>query len=91
VFARDPATNTTATLPIRNRVILPFIVKKQAGAADYTAFLRQYVAVNGAQASRDSVALPGQERNLGEFMSPEAPSVITQTVDPKCFSTSNCI
>jgi hypothetical protein len=90
VFARDPATNTTATLPIRNRVILPFVMKKQAGASDYTALLRQYVTVNGAQAARDSVALPVQERNLGEFTAPDAPSVITRTVDPKCFSTSNC-
>lgn len=92
VFARDSATSpsTVTTLALRNRVILPFIVKKQGGAADYTALVRQYATVNGAQAARDSVALPVQERPLGEFMSPDAPSVITQTVDPKCYSTSNC-
>jgi hypothetical protein len=90
LYARDALTATVVNTPIDIRVILPFVVKKQAGASDYTALLRQYVTVNGAQAARDSVALPVQERNLGEFTSPEAPSVVTQTVDPKCFSTSNC-
>ncbi len=90
LYARDPVFNAVVSTTFDYRVLIPFLLKKQGGASDYTAFLRQYVTVNGAQAARDSVALPVQERPLGEFMSPDAPSVITRTVDPKCFSTSNC-
>ena len=70
--------------------VVPRIIRKQDGAGAYTSLLRQYTEVLGAQAARDNRALPNQETRLGEFMSPEAPDVITQTVDPKCYSTSNC-
>lgn len=82
LYARDALTATVVNTPIDIRVILPFVVKKQAGASDYTALLRQYVTVNAAQASRDSVALPVQERNLGEFTAPDAPSVVTPSNCP---------
>ena len=70
--------------------VIARIIRKQDGAGAYTSLLRQYTEVLGAQGARDNRALPNQETRLGEFMSPEAPDVITQTVDPKCYSTSNC-
>ncbi len=82
VYARVPETDTVAAFPINFRVLIPFVMKKQDGAGSYTAFLRQYVTVNGAQASRDSVALPVETRPIGEFMHPGAPMVITDSNCP---------
>ena len=90
LYAREPISNVVSSKPVDFRVLVPFILKTQGGASGYTAFLRQYAEVNGAQGARDSVALPVQEYPIGEFASPGAPDVVTQTVDPKCFSTSNC-
>jgi hypothetical protein len=91
VYARAPASgNAVAAFPFTTRVLSPFVLKPQSGASGYTAFLRDYVNINAAQSGRDSVALPVQERPIGEFTSPGVGDVITQTVDPKCFSTSNC-
>lgn len=64
------------------RVLIPFVMKKQDNAGSYTAFLRQYVTVNGAQAARDSVALPVETRPIGEFMHPGAPMVSTDSNCP---------
>lgn len=64
------------------RVILPYIMKKQDGASGYTAWLRQYVNINGAQNARDSVVLPTQVQSLGEFTAPPAPSVVTDSNCP---------
>jgi len=69
--------------------LVPRVIRKQDGAGAYTSLLRQYTEVLGAQNARDNRALPSQERALGEFMSPEAPDVITQTIDPKC-RNPNC-
>jgi len=80
----------TSVYTLSFTTVIPRVVRKQDGAGAYTSLLRQYTEVLGAQGARDSRALPNQERALGEFMSPEAPDVITQTVDPKCYSTSNC-
>jgi len=82
IYARIPQTDTVAGFPISFRVLVPFVMKKQDGASGYTAFLRQYVTVNGAQASRDSVALPVETRPIGEFMHPGAPMVITDSNCP---------
>lgn len=91
IYARSPGnSNAVAAFTITTRVLSPFVLKQQNAASGYTAFLRDYVNVNAAQSARDSVALPVQERPLGEFMSPGVNDVVTQTVDPKCFSTSNC-
>ena len=80
----------TSVYTLSFTTVIPRIIRKQDGAGAYTSLLRQYTEVLGAQGARDNRALPNQERALGEFMSPEAPDVITKTVDPKCYSTSNC-
>ncbi len=88
VYAKDNIGVSTITLTFTT--ILPRIIRKQDGAGAYTSLLRQYTEVLGAQNARDSKVYPTQESKLGEFMSPEAPDVITQTVDPSCFGPSNC-
>ena len=80
----------TSVYTLSFTTVIPRLIRKQDGAGAYTSLLRQYTEVLGAQGARDNRALPNQETRLGEFMSPEAPDVITQTVDPKCYSTSNC-
>lgn len=65
------------------RTILPTVTKIQSGASGVTSLLRQYTEVNAAVTARDSKALPAMEYRLGEFTSPEPPSVITATSD-KC-------
>jgi hypothetical protein len=82
IFAKDPIDAKLTTLAIDARVISPFVMKKQSGAAAYTAFLRQYVTVNGAQSSRDSVVLPTSNYGIGEFMRPGAPMVETDSNCP---------
>jgi hypothetical protein len=82
IYARVPAENVGADLNMSFRVLVPFVMKKQDNASSYTAFLRQYAIVNGAQASRDSVALPVETRPIGEFMHPGAPMVITDSNCP---------
>lgn len=66
-------------------VNVPRVIRKQDGAGAYTYLLRQYTEVLGAQNARDNRALPNQERALGEFMSPQAPDVITAA-----FTTTKC-
>lgn len=83
VFAKDD--NGITQLNIGFTVNVPRVIRKQDGAGAYTSLLRQYTEVLGAQNARDSRVLPNQERRLGEFMSPEAPDVITQP-----FTTTKC-
>lgn len=83
VYAKD--NNGITQLVLTFTILVPRVIRKQDGAGAYTSLLRQYTEVLGAQNARDNRVLPNQERALGEFMSPEAPDVITQTVDPKCF------
>jgi hypothetical protein len=75
-------SNVAAT-SLTMRTILPTVTKIQAGASGVTSLLRQYTEVNAAVTARDSRALPAMEYRLGEFTSPEPPSVITATAD-KC-------
>ena len=84
VFAKDGNGGVTELI-LNFTVIIPRIIRKQDGAGAYTSLLRQYTEVLGAQNARDNRVLPNQERRLGEFMSPEAPDVITQQ-----FSTLKC-
>ncbi len=88
VYAKDDLGVSSISLTFTT--IIPRIIRKQDGAGAYTSLLRQYTEVLGAQNARDSRVYPTQESKLGEFMSPEAPDVITQTVDPSCFGPSNC-
>lgn len=82
-YAKD--NNGTSTYVLTFTIVVPRVIRKQDGAGAYTSLLRQYTEVLGAQNARDNRVLPNQERALGEFMSPEAPDVVTQIVDPKCF------
>ena len=77
VYAQDSVGVSTIVLSFNT--IIPRIIRKQEGAGAYTSLLRQYTDVLGAQNARDNRVLPNQERGLGEFMSPEAPDVITQS------------
>jgi hypothetical protein len=86
-YAKDD--NGVSTFLLTFTTLVPRVIRKQDGAGAYTSLLRQYTEVLGAQNARDNRALPSQERALGEFMSPEAPDVITQTIDPKC-RNPNC-
>lgn len=83
VFAKDD--NGVTLLTLNFTVNVPRVIRKQDGAGAYTSLLRQYTEVLGAQNARDNRVLPSQERRLGEFMSPEPPSVTTQP-----FSTLKC-
>lgn len=83
VFAKDD--NGVTLLTLNFTVNTPRVIRKQDGAGAYTSLLRQYTEVLGAQNARDNRVLPSQERRLGEFMSPEAPNVVTQP-----FSTLKC-
>jgi hypothetical protein len=87
IYAKDNNGTTTRTLTFTT--VVPRVIRKQDGAGAFTSLLRQYTEVLGAQNARDNRVLPNQERALGEFMSPEAPDVITQTIDPKC-RNPNC-
>ena len=69
--------------------LIPRVIRTQDGAGAYTSLLRQYTNVLGAQNARDQVVFPTQERSLGEFMSPEAPDVVTAVIDPRC-RNPNC-
>lgn len=89
VYAKDDTGIRILSLTFTT--LIPRIVRQQDGAGSYTSLLRQYTEVLGAQNARDSRVYPTQESKLGEFMSPEAPDVITQTVDPSCFGPSNCL
>jgi hypothetical protein len=97
LFARRPLTigtpeGVTAELDLRFDVLIPRLVRKQDGAGAYTSLLRQYVETNAAQNAIGNRVLNVQEPRLGEFMAPpNPPDIIPATVDPKCFSTSNCL
>jgi hypothetical protein len=87
VYAKD--NNGVSSITLLFNTLVPRVIRKQDGAGAYTSLLRQYTNVLGAQNARDNRVLPNQERALGEFMSPEAPDVITQVIDPKC-RNPNC-
>lgn len=86
VYARDD--RGVDTIPLRIVVQIPRIIKQQSSAGAYTSLVRQYTQVNAAQNAKNNVVLPNQ--SLGEFMSPESPDVILQTVDPRCFDPKAC-
>ncbi len=87
VYAVDD-TGTT-TLGLNFQTDFPTLQRKFGTAANYTSYLRQYTTVNAAQNARDRFVLT-EDVGLGAFTAPYPPDVITQTVDPKCYSTSNC-
>lgn len=90
LFASLPVADVVIAKILGIRVVSPFIQRPQISASAYTSQVRQYTEVNAAQNARDNRVFPAAERNLGEFMAPDAPDVITQFIDPKCRGTSNC-
>jgi hypothetical protein len=85
-FAYDPANLTVVyvtDLTLTMRTVLPTVYKQQTSAGAWTSLVRQYTEVNAATTARDSRATPAIEYRLGEFTSPEPPSVIT--------ASSNCL
>ena len=87
VYAVDDAGTTTLQLDFQTD--FPTLQRKFGTAANYTSYIRQYVTANAAQNARDRFVLT-EDVGLGAFTAPYPPDVITQTVDPKCYSTSNC-
>ena len=73
---------TSKTLGMRT--ILPTVQKQQSGAGAWTSYLRQYTEVNAATTARDNKATPAIEYRLGEFTSPDPPSVITEQSNCLC-------
>lgn len=82
VYARDGIGTTTFTITFD--VQIPRVVRTQTSAGAYTSLVRQYTEVNAAQNARDRRVFPSQERTLGEFMAPDAPSVVTPDVCGVC-------
>ncbi len=78
VYAKDDTG--VATLTLYTNTILPRIIRNQTSAGAYTSMLRQYTQVNAAQNARDNKVYPASTTSLGEFQSPPAPDVITQTI-----------
>jgi hypothetical protein len=71
-------------LVLSMRTLIPTVQKQQSGAGAWTYLLRQYTEVNAAATARDNKALPAGEYQLGEFMRPEPPSVITESSNCLC-------
>jgi hypothetical protein len=89
VYAEDDVGVTA--VPISITTIFPVIVRDGVTTASaYTSLLRQYTAVNGARNAENRVVYPAESQTIGEFARPYPPDETTQTVDPKCYSTSNC-
>lgn len=82
VYARDDVATTVFTITFD--IQIPRVVRTQIGAGAYTSLVRQYTEVNAAQNARDRRVFPTQERALGEFMAPDAPSVVTPDTCDVC-------
>lgn len=88
IYARDD--NGTSVFTLYTTTVVPRIVKKQESAGAYTSLVRQYTEVNAAQSAVNNLVYPNQEQKLGEFMAPNAPDVVKDKVDPKCFNPDSC-
>jgi hypothetical protein len=87
VYAVDDAGTTT--LGLNFQTDFPVVKRTFGNAGNYTSYVRQYTLANAAQNARDRFVL-AEDTGLGAFTAPYPPDVVTQTVDPKCYSTSNC-
>ena len=81
VYAQDFLLRYTS-IRLTFTTVVPGVVRKQTSAGAYTSLVRQYTNVNAAQNSRDNRVFPTAETSLGEFMSPQAPDVVTAV--PPC-------
>lgn len=75
VYAANGTNVTFKTVPFK--IMSPFTIKQQIGAAAYTAELRNAVEANGAQNARDQRAFPQVDPLAGPLMGPRAPDVTT--------------
>jgi Putative Ig domain len=76
-FVEDGNNSSVTTFTLTFEIIVPRVLRQQTSAGAYTSYIRQYTEVNAAQDARDNEVYPSQVKNLGEFMSPPAPDVIT--------------
>jgi hypothetical protein len=80
VYAKDSVGVSQLNIVIT--IVIPFIMKKQIGAAAYTSAVRQNVEINAAQNARDNKVTPNHDIGLGKLMSPAPPDVITDRPCP---------
>ena len=89
VYAEDSVGVTV--IPLTLTTIFPVIVRNGVTVASaYTSLLRQYTVVNAARNAENNEVYPSETRTIGTFARSYPPDETTQTVDPKCYSTSNC-
>jgi hypothetical protein len=84
VYAVSATQFFVTELTLTMRTILPSVYKQQTSAGAWTSLVRQYTEVNAATTARDNKATPAIEYRLGEFTSPEPPSVITESSNCLC-------
>lgn len=80
IYAKDDNGITEFTISFK--IILASYIRQQTSAGAWTSLIRQYTEVNAATTARDNKATPAIDYRLGEFTSPDPPSVITP--DPNC-------
>jgi hypothetical protein len=84
-------SNGVSKVTLTFTTVLPFVVRDGVTPASaYTSLLRQYTVVNAARNAENRSVYPAESRTIGEFTRPYPPDEISATVDPKCYSTSNC-
>lgn len=87
VYAQDfLGTGGITQFTLNFNVTLASYTRQQTSAGAWTSLIRQYTEVNAATTSRDNRATPAIDYRLGEFTSPDPPSVITAV--NQC--SSNC-
>ena len=84
LFANIPGEGFIVPKTLQMQTVVPRIIRQQDGASSFTSLVRQYVEVNAAQNSRDNRVFPSAEKSLGEFMSPEAPDVLSPPLPCDC-------
>jgi hypothetical protein len=84
LFANIPNEGYIVAKTVGMQTVVPRLIRQQDGASSYTSLVRQYVEVNAAQNARDNKVFPTAEKSLGEFMSPEAPDVVSPPLPCDC-------
>lgn len=84
VYAVGVDSFRVLTKTLSMRTILPTVYKQQTSAGSWTSYIRQYTEVNAATTARDNKATPAIEYRLGEFISPDPPSVTTEQSNCNC-------
>lgn len=82
LYAKDDDGITLKTITFTT--IQAFVVKKQSSAGAWTALVRQFATVGGAQNSVNGRVVPAQQAALGEFTRDEPPDSVNAPGDPNC-------